>query len=599
MKYILTLCFALALSTTTHVQASETQTTKSQTTTYELTVTDAAHHLAEVAVTFPNVTEKVLTVKLPVWRSGRYEILDLGKNLRDMSATQNGESLSVTQMDKNTWKVFLKSPGTVTLSYEVYANMLRHRVAHIDNTHAFLDASGVFIYAPKFRDQTLTVSLNVAENWVSRSGMEQTNDHQFKANNYDQLVDSPIESGIHEYVNFDVKDKNYGILIWGAGNHDIADIQEKATLLHHEAEKVWGDFPFDNYLYMVHAGPGFGGATEHVNSTIMQFDRFGFSEKKTYNRFLATTAHEFIHTWNVKAYRPSGIAPYDYDKENYSDLFWMAEGTTSYYDDLFMFRAGIYDQKDYLTKLSEDLTKHLTKPGRNQRSLSESSFNTWQKENSQRNHNANVNIYLEGALTTWFLDYQIRLVTDNKKSMDDVQSELFKQHRNIDKGYDKPDVLAILKSLTGKDFSTLWQAHIDGTKALPFAEMLDFYGLTIKEEKAEDGKPWVGFSLSNSQLKLVDKNSPAWHAGLTAGDELIALNGLRMAAKDWETHSKKAQADDQWHITFARSGKMQEAMLTIEDKQLTKITLAALKKPNKKQKQHFQSWTSQKLEPAK
>ncbi|WP_154223893.1 M61 family metallopeptidase [Marinicella rhabdoformis] len=594
MKYILTIFFAFLINTTTHAQATETQAT-----TYKFTVTDAAHHLAEVTVTFPNVTEKVLTVKLPVWRSGRYEILDLGKNLRDMSAKQNGESLSVTQMDKNTWKVFLKSPGAVTLNYEVYANMLRHRVAHIDDSHAFIDASGVFIYAPKFRDQDLTVSMNVPENWASRSGMEQVNDHKFKANNYDQLVDSPIESGIHEYVSFDVNDKKYGILIWGEGNHDINDIQEKAKLLHHEAEKVWGDFPFDEYLYMIHAGPGLRGATEHVNSTIMQFDRFGFDDKKTYNRFLATTAHEFIHTWNVKAYRPSGIAPYDYDKENYSDLFWMAEGTTSYYDDLFMFRAGIYSQKDYFSKLSEDLTKHLTKPGRNHRSLSESSFNTWQKENSQRNHNANVNIYLEGALTTWFLDYQIRLATDNNKSMDDVQAELFKKHRNSDKGYDKSDVLAILKSLTSKDFSSLWQAHIDGTQALPFAEMLDFYGLTIKEEKAEDIKQWIGFTLNNDTIGLVDKNSPAWDAGLTTGDELIALNGLRMTTKDWESHSKKAKAGDHWQITYARAGKMQQTELTIKETQKTKITLTALKKPNKKQKQRFKSWTSNKLESPK
>ncbi len=588
MNCFLTLALALILSTTTQANTID----------YQFKVTDAPHHLAEVEVQFPKVTEKTLVVKLPVWRSGRYEILDLSKNLRNMTAEQNGKALAVTQMDKNTWKVFLKSPGKVNLSYEVYANMLRHRVAHIDDSHAFLDASGVFIYAPKFRDQALTVKLDVPENWVSRSGLESIAAHHFQANDYDQLVDSPIESGIHEFVSFGVDDKSYEILIWGEGNHDIADIQKQTTLLHHQAEKIWGEFPFERYLYMIHAGPGLRGATEHVNSTIMQFDRFGFSDKKTYLRFLATTAHEFIHTWNVKAYRPSGIAPYDYDQENYSDLYWMAEGSTSYYDDLLLMRAGIYTQKEYLAKLSEDLTKHLSKPGRNHRSLSEASFNTWQKENSQRNHNANVSIYLEGALATWFLDYRMRMASNNTKSMDDLQAELFKQHRNSHLGYTKQDVLRIIRSLTGEDFSDLWQDHIDGTKPLPFADMLVFYGLTVKEEKNKDLPLWTGFTAQKNTVTLVDKSSPAWLAGLTVGDELIALNGMRMKEKDWDTWTKKAQAGDKWAITFARAGQMKQTELTLTTSKQAKVTLTPLKKTNKKQKQHFLSWTGQQLKAA-
>ena len=212
MKSILILCFALALSTTTHAQ----------TTSYELTVTDAAHHLAEVAVTFPNVTEKALTVKLPVWRSGRYEILNLGKNLRDMSAKQNGHSLTVTQIDKNTWKVFLKSPGAVTFNYEVYANMLRHRVAHIDDSHAFIDASGFFMFSESFRQEPVTVNLDVPKKWRSVSGMDNLKGkNSFRAADYDVLVDSPIETGINQLHTFEVEGREYDLVVWGDGNYDV------------------------------------------------------------------------------------------------------------------------------------------------------------------------------------------------------------------------------------------------------------------------------------------------------------------------------------------------------------------------------------------
>lgn len=584
-QLILTTWMLILISTNTNAE--------SKTTRYHLTITDAAHHLAEVSVTFPQIGTKTWDVKLPVWRTGRYEILDLGKNIRHFKAQQKEQDIQTHQIDKNTWRLYLKHPGDVTVTYQIYANQLKHRVAHIDESHAFLDASGVFVFAPARREQPLTVSLTVPDSWTSRSGLNATGDHQFKATNYDQLVDSPIESGIHAFTTFEVDNIQYETLIWGEGNHDIDDFNLKAAKLHQVAKALWGDFPYQRYLYMIHSGDGLRGATEHVNSTIMQFDRFGFKNKKTYHRFLATTAHELIHTWNVKAYRPSGIAPYDYDQENYTDLFWMAEGSTSYYDDLFLRRAGIYNESDYLAKLSEDLEKYINHPGRKHRSLSEASYNTWQKENPERNHNANVSIYLHGAMATWFLDYQIRKLSQNKHSFDDVQRALYKDHRNSDKGYRKSDVLAILQDLTGHDFSTLWHDHIDGTKALPINDMLAYYGLTNKENK--DPKSWIGLNLSGSKVSTVDHGSPSWDAGLTAGDELIGLNGLRMKSSQWYPAFSHAQQGDELKVLYASGGILKETVISVGKESVEKVKLTSVKKPSRAQQAAFKSWTGHAL----
>ncbi len=568
---------------------------------YQFKVTDAAHHLAEVSVTFPQVDSKTFDVKLPVWRSGRYEILDLSKNISHFSAhDSNGQAIKWHKTDKNTWQLLPKQAGDITIKYQAYANHLRERVVHIDTTHAYLDASGIFVFAPSYRAHPLTVDLKVPAGWQSRSGMRQLAPHRFKAENYDQLVDSPIETGIHEFLAFEVEDKHYEILIWGEGNHDINDLRTQVTLMHHEAKKIWGDFPFDRYVYMYHAGDGIGGATEHVNSTIIQQQRFNFKPRKSYLKVLATTAHEFVHTWNVKAYRPAGIAPYDYSRENYSDLFWMAEGITSYYDDLLLMRAGIYKPKEFFSRLAENIGKHLDKPGRQVESLAQTSFDTWLKDNTQRTHNASVSIYLEGSLVAWRLDQEIRQRTNNKFGLDRLQKLLYQRHNNMDQGYTKADVLELLAEITESDMTGFWSDHIEGTEDINFDDLLDFYGLQKTDKKPEQSPTaWIGAALSFTPgqviIKTVDSNGPAWQAGLTAGDQLLAINGIQVNEKNISERIQQLTPGQpqQWH--YFNAGRLRETSLTPTTDPSPAFTIKPVDKPNSKQKARFKAWAGHDL----
>lgn len=569
---------------------------------YQLTVTDAQHHLAEVTTTFPNINSQDLIVKLPVWRTGRYEILNLSKNINQFSAHDaNGNKLTWNKTDKNSWKIFLDQPGDVIIKYQVYANALTHRVAHIDETHAFLDATGVFMFAPTFREQALTVSLNVPKPWQSRSGLEKTDTHTFVAQNYDQLVDSPIESGIHEFLSFEVEDKTYELLIWGEGNHDIQDLKHQITLLHYEAKKIWGTFPFDRYVYMYHAGNGIRGATEHVNSTIIQQDRFNFKPKKLYLKVLATTAHEFVHTWNVKAYRPSGIAPYDYSQENYSDLFWMAEGITSYYDDLLLMRAGIYEPKEYFDKVAEDMYKHLNKPGRKVESLAQTSFDTWLKDDPQHTHNSSVSIYLEGSMMAWRLDQEIRSLTNNKHGLDQLQKLLYQKHNNIDHGYTKSDVLQLLKNITGQDMNPFWNTYIEGTQSIDFDHLLAFYGLKktlknpIDKTTGSSQEAWIGAVLNLDhelvQIKAVDSDSPAWLAGLNAGDQLLAIDGIQVNNKNITERIKQLSLVDKHSIHYFNAGRLRKTEISATAHPNLEFKIEVVDEPSKQQKNRFKAWT--------
>ncbi len=591
--------FVLLIFTCTHLFAEVKQPV-----TYKMNVLDAAHHLANVSITFPDITTKTLTVKLPVWRSGRYEILDLSKAVSNFSANHsNGTEINWHKTDKNSWKLLLNQPGDITVSYQIYANSLQHRVVHIDSTHAYLDASGVFMFAPTKRDLPLSVTLNVPDNWQSRSGMEKTADHTFIANDYDQLVDSPIETGIHEFMSFEVDDKTYEIVIWGEGNHDISDIKQQVTLMHYEAKKIWGGFPFNRYVYMYHAGDNIGGATEHVNSTIIQQRRFNFKPRKSYLKVLATTAHEFVHTWNVKAYRPAGIAPYDYSKENYSDLFWMAEGITSYYDDLLLMRAGIYKPKEYFAQMAEQIQRHLNNPGRHVESLAQTSFDTWLKDDAQSRHNGSVSIYLEGSLMAWRLDQEIRSLTNNKYGMDQLQKLLYQRHHNIQHGYHKKDVLNLLNEITGEDFTTFWQDYIEGTKAIDFDQLLAFYGLKISSKNQPDDEnydSWIGANLDASgdliKVKTVDTNSPAWQAGLTMGDEILSIDGIKLSPSNYKNRLSQLTTDQTYQMHYFNAGRLMQTKIKPTSNPNPAFKIESIEKPSRKQKARFKAWSGQDLE---
>lgn len=559
---------------------------------YTLTVTDANHHLADVEIIFKEVKTKSFSVKLPVWRSGKYQILDLPSNIRQFEALDvNDEPLQFQKDDKNTWRILVNSPNTVKVKYQVYANLLRSRVSHIDETHAFLDASGVFMYSESQRDKPLTVTLNVPENWRSVSGMDSIDTHKFKAENYDQLVDSPIESGINTFDSIKVEEQTYEIVIWGEGNFDMERLKKDIEKLHYQAKSIWNSFPFKRYVYMYHAGDNLRGATEHVNSTIIHTDRLGFFPDKKYLKLISTTAHEFFHTWNVKSYRPAGISPYDYSQENYSDLFWMAEGMTSFYDNLMPVRSNIFTVSKYLENIAEDINTFRNKPGRNVMSLSESSFDTWLPNDGNRSHNTTVSIYLKGSLVSWLMDKEIRELTNNKKSLDDLHRLLYENYASAESGYTRYNVRQLLKEITGDDFAQFWQDYVDGVKDIDFDELLAFYGLQIKKPSKKDNAQLslgLKMSLKNglSEITGVSSDGPAWQAGLAVNDQLVAIDGYRIN-NDLDKHLENFQAGQPYIVTYFNQGKLKTTKVKPVQAPPAKIKIVTLEKATKKQKQHF------------
>ncbi|WP_394388374.1 M61 family metallopeptidase [Shewanella woodyi] len=578
---ILTLSLLFSCSTQAEVQ-------------YRIDLNQSQHHLAQVEVSFPQSSAEQLEVQLPVWRTGKYQVLPLADGVRFFTAKDDkGNVLPVTRTASGEWQVALSQPTSVSISYQLYLNKLGQRVGHIDASHAFLDASGTFVYSPEFRYEPIEVEMSVPSNWQSHSGMDSGEGvNTFVADNYDVLVDSPIETGVNQLRRFSADGRDYELVIWGEGNYDIEKMVTDLTKLSGEADAIWDGYPFDRYVYMVHATSGASGATEHLNSTIIQRPRFSYREREDYLGFIKTASHEFIHTWNVKAYRPQGLVPYDYQDENISELLWIAEGSTSYFQSQLLLRAGVITAKEFLDDLAKRIARSEVTPGREVQSVAEASANQWASSRGDYAINHSTNIYSEGFLVSLALDFSLLDETDLEHSYRDVHKALYRDHK-IPLGYDVRDVQNILKELTDEDYSTWWQRHVNDPLTLDFPDLLSQAGLKIGYGDDSKAVAYSGMTVDGSSLKLkqVLRNGPAWNAGIVLGDEIVAINGLKVTASGFEARIKDFKPGAEVEVTLFSDDKLKSVVMTLGEKQSGKLTLESVKKPSRSQKAFFKAWS--------
>jgi predicted metalloprotease with PDZ domain len=568
---------------------------------YELRISNAAQHLAEVRATFPAAPGTTLDVQMPNWRTGRYQILNLANGVRVFKAVNaKGEPLAVHKTDKGTWRVDTRPGDQVTVSYELYANLLGERTRHIDDTHAYLDASGVFVYAAPFRAQPVKVRLDVPEGWQSRSGMDAgACGHCFVAPNYDVLVDSPIETGIHEFYSTVVDGRKIEVAIWGRGNYDGKKMTEDLQKIVAETGKLYANrWPFQQrYLFIVHATDNVGGATEHINSTVIQRPRWMFGKHKDYLDFLRTAAHEFFHTWNVKAYRPKEMVPYDYQNENYNPLLWIAEGNTSYFEELIVLRAGLAKRDEFLEEYAKLIEDYQHTPGRFQQSASEASFDEWIAVGGERARNASVNIYTKGQVLGLAMDIELRRQTKGAKGLEDVHRVLYAQHSVAQGGYDPAAVKAALRQVSGQDWSDWWSQYVDGTAEVPFDSLLGSVGLQylvdVPKDEEQKQQWWAGWQLREGSdpavVNAVERNGPAWKAGVVAGDVLLAVNGIKVSAKDVSDKLALAKAGP-FRLHLFRRDELRELQLEPVLQPNGKAKVKALDKASAEQKAINAAW---------
>jgi len=570
---------------------------------YSIKITDTAHHLAEVTALFPKTTSTTIDFVMPAWRLGKYKILNLANGIRHFSVTDaKGLELVAKKIDKNTWRVVLDKPSKLAVSYQLYANQLSTRARHIDDTHAYLDGASSFIYSPEFMNLPLTVTVNAPEGWRSQSGMTRQGSHRFSADNYDVLASSPIETGIHEYYSFKADERNYEVVIWGKGNFNGKEIVADYKKMVVEHGKMWGDYPFQRYLFIIHATKDASGATEHINSTVIQKDALSFSTKKDYQGFISTSSHEFVHTWNVKAYRPQGIQQYNYTEENYSDLLWVSEGSTKYFAELMLVRADLLSVDDFLKALAKKVQTYQQKPGRKVMTAQQASFDAWIEGGGDRANNSSVNIYTKGDVLSLLMDVELLKATAGEEGYALVHKLLYQRYPVVEKGFSSLDMQNIMEEISGRSFTDFWSRYVESTESIDFNSLFQSLGLKLslkeksKEEKGKNKNAetlWTGIKLEGNKIKSVPNASPAWKAGLSTGDILVAINGMKVEPKKLNLLLNSFDKNDEVKVTFFRRNLLKEVNMELTDYVPKEFIITHLDEVTDLQKKMYKKWLGQ------
>ena len=536
---------------------------------YKLSMPDPNNHYFHVEMELSNFKEKELQVKLPVWAPGSYMVREFSKHVNIVRASnENGKALKVDKSDKNTWVIQTEKSSKIKVAYEVYAFDLTVRTSFLDHTHGYVNGTSVFMYVaghknlagrldvyPHHTFADVATALKPAADGLAADGV-----FSFRFDHYDQLADCPIEIGNHEKFDFMAAGIKHRVVIYGEGNHDVERLKKDMARICEATTAVFGSNPNDDYLFIIHNTENGGGGLEHMNSTTLNVRRFSY-EGSRYLGFLSLVAHEYFHLWNVKRLRPIELGPFDYDKENYTSLLWVMEGFTSYYDELLLRRANFYTKEQYLRDLFNTINSVENQPGNKIQPVAHASFDAWIKlyHPHENSYNTTISYYSKGQLIGAVIDAMIISSTQGKKSLDDFMRLLYdKYYIKAQRGFREEEFKKDLEVFIGKNLDGFFADYIHGTLPLKYEEAFASIGINvIKQEKTE---AFFGTSLSENNGKLtvtrVQSNSAAEKAGISAKDEIIAVNGFRTNQSGFNEFIGRIQVGDAFEVMISRDGKI-------------------------------------------
>ena len=535
------------------------------------------HHVKVTIKLTRKLGQDEFTVFLPSWSPGSYLMREYSRHILRFEASQsNGEELFYEQIAKGEWKInwrnsAIKNPSNdFQISYEVYCKELTVRTSHIDASHAWLHGPTYLMGVKGEKLQTPTIEFRFPALWskVSTALKDisiKRNEFIYSASDYDELIDTPVEIGCHETDGFEYQGKPHHLAYYGDMYPNKQNLKTDIMKLVKTVAKHFNEeLPYEQYLFINHFVPKIYGGLEHFNSTALQFDGRKLSNRKDYLTYLSLLGHEYFHLWNVKRIRPVELGPFDYQNENYTSLLWLAEGLTSFMDDLFVYRAGIATLEEYLDFVKGNLDSYFATPGKNYHSLEQSSFNAWIKlyRPDENSRNSSVSYYLKGGLVFTVLH---ALLLEQGKNINDLLKSLWEDYKSRpEKGITKEGIYTIVKNLAGDVVLSKFSSMIETTIDIDFDSAFKSMGLELKW--MELPTPWIGaeweYIGDRVQVKSVLLDSPAYKSGLNAGDEIIFLNGLRFMREDADKFNNLVMIDQPYELIVSRLNKLQGVEIT-------------------------------------
>ncbi len=502
---------------------------------FKVSFTEPQAHYADIEMEISGLKADQIDLKMPVWTPGSYLIREFAKNVESFKAVgSTGNNLNFSKVDKNTWRINTSKNGVIKVSYRVYSFEISVRTSFVDEAHAFLSPTGLFLYPAGKLQLPSTVTIIPHKGWTKIStGLEKVPSkvNTYFAADFDILYDSPIEVGNQDIFEFNAAGVVHEVAMYGGGNYDKEVLKRDMAKIVHEQTKVFGVNPNKRYVFIVHNFNSGGGGLEHLNSTVLGASRNAYSTEAGLLRFLALVSHEYFHLWNVKRLRPIALGPFNYDAENYTTNLWIAEGFTAYYQDIFTKRAGLQTPEKYLAGLAASISALENEPGNKIQSASESSFDAWIKQYrpNENSRNSTVSYYSKGSVLALIMDLEIIHSTNGKAGLDEVMKAMYDEYYVKQKrGYTDQEFKAMAEKIAGHSLNEIYDNYVNGLKTIDYNKHLNYAGYSIKNDAEQLNEAYMGIATALREGKMmisqVARGSGAWNAGLNVNDEIVSID---------------------------------------------------------------------------
>lgn len=558
-------------------------------------------HLLEVEMkmTWDQMPGKA-ELKMPVWTPGSYLVREYARHVQDFTALDAaGNVLDWQKLNKNTWEIDTKGAKGIRIGYRVYANELTVRTNELNDHHAFFNPAALLMFPKGQLSAPSSVTVKPYGNWKIATGLDEVSAgageiRTYRAENFDILYDSPFEVSDFVEKKFTAQGKPHRYIFSGSGNYDADKIVADTTKIIDEAVKIFGDVPYEHYTFIVNLRGG--GGLEHLNSTALQWNKFGFKPEARYKAFLALVSHEYFHLWNVKRIRPDALGPFDYENENYTKSLWVAEGATEYFSNLIVQRAGITTDKELLGDLARAFQSLQDRPGRFETSLEDASFNAWikyyrQDENSVNNQ---ISYYDKGEIVNFLLDSKIRSASNGAKSLDDVMRYLNDEFSKKGKNFAPGDYQKISEMMAGTSLEDFFDKYVRGTEEIDYNGILNPIGLRLVTGEDAAKKAFLGGTISETDGKLMVRSlpadSPAYQQGLNTGDEIVAIEGHRASTQFLTYMLGEKKPGDKLKLTIFRFDTLRQIEIALEARANPNFRLLAVIDASEDQKRLYKQF---------
>lgn len=547
---------------------------------YRVTLDDPVGHEIGVELVVPAPGGDSLDLVLPVWTPGSYLVRDFARHLFDLEARDAaGRRLPVERIEKHRWRV-RTGRGALRVRYRVFAFEESVRTSFFDDAHAFWNGTSVFLYADGVLERPCEVEVEPPPGWRVSTALPRRG-ARWRAAGYDELADSPFEVGTHDVHAFRSGGARFELALFGETNADVRRLVAILRAVARAEGALFGGFPFDRYLFVVHMLPRDGGGLEHRASSTLNVAGLSFDGEAGYKRFAELAAHELFHAWNVKRIRDRRLGPFDYTRENYTRLLWFHEGFTSFMEGPILLRAGLIEPEAHLADLAERWTRYVAKPGRNVTPLSDLSFEAWIKQYKPAENFTNraISYYEKGEWVALALELVLREATGGRRGVADLFRRLWRAFGARDVGLEPADVEAAASAVAGRPLDGFFRRYVHGTEELPLPRLLARAGVRVARRapwqderdrtKARRLRGWTGLALASSErrqpatVRNVVPDSPAWRAGLSYGDELVAVAGARVDAATALRRLQDAAPGARLAIAYFRRDRLRETTLVV------------------------------------